>query len=55
LLYFKFSEGYTLGPPHKKDKGREGIEEKLQGRDKKAVKGKSREEGNRKGVKERRE
>jgi hypothetical protein len=45
----KFSGGYTPGPPHKGDKGREGIQEKQQGRDKKEVKGKNREGGNRKG------
>ena len=45
----KFSGGYTPGPPHKGDKGREGIQEKQQGRDKKEVKGKNREvRGNRK-------
>jgi hypothetical protein len=35
----KFSGGYTPGPPHKADKGSEGIQEKQQGRDKKEVKG----------------
>jgi hypothetical protein len=39
----EFSGGYTLGPPHKGDKGREGIQEKQQGRNKKEVKGKNRE------------
>jgi hypothetical protein len=31
--------GYTPGPPHKGDKGREGIQHKQQGMDKKDVKG----------------
>jgi hypothetical protein len=46
----KTSGSYTTGPPHKRDKGWEGIQEKQQGRNKKEVKGKNKEwRGNRKG------